>query len=141
MNKKQFVYRVLAAMVIAAWGGGCVQEEAPWEETAGEVEAVVLPEQSGELAAIAGAEQATLFEEGLPGEAFDESTVDSDPGTEAGCALVEYCDAPGAKTAVCTRTGGCSCGSAWTECRTDVRYVCGALPSGPIFMNGCGWEW
>ena len=141
MNRKRFTHHVLAAMVIAAWGSACVQEEVPGDETAGELEAISLPASSDEQAALAGAEQAALFEEALPGETFDESTADDEQRTAAGCAYVEWCNAPGNKTAVCTRTGGCSCAKAWEECYVDVNYVCGKLPSGPIYMNGCGWEW
>lgn len=133
MNRKRFTHHVFAAMLIAALGSACVQEEVPGDEIAGELEAASLPEQFDE--------QEASFEEGLPEEAFEESTADGEQRTEAGCASVEWCNAPGNKTAVCTRTGGCSCASAWSECYTDVRHVCGKLPSGPIYMNGCGWEW
>lgn len=140
MNMKRFTHHVLAAMVIAAWGSACVQEEAPGDEAASEQEAVSVFAPSDEPAAIGSVGQAGMSEEALPGGPSDESTAD-EQHTAAGCAYVEWCDAPGDKTAVCTRTGGCSCASAWQECYTDVNYVCGKLPDGPIYMNGCGWEW
>lgn len=134
MHMNRFTHHVLAAMLVAAWGSACVQEEVPGDEIAGELEAVSLPEQFDE--------QEALFEEGLAEEAFEESTADGEQRTEAGCAHVEWCNAPGnEKRVVCKRTGGCSCDSAWSECYGDVIAVCGQLPSDRIFMIGCGWEW
>lgn len=126
MNAKKFIFHILAAMAIAVLANACMQEDVPGDETAAELGTVVLLEQSDELAAIEGAEQAMSFDEGQPGEALDESATD-DADVTANCVYVDWCNKPGPSTnAVCRLRSGCRCsGAAWDECFRDLDYVCG----------------
>ena len=127
MNAKKFIFNMLAAMAIAILASACMQEEVPGDETAAELGEGVLPEQSDELAAIEGAEQAMSFDEGQPGEALDESATD-DADVTANCVYVQWCNKPGpSDNAVCRLRPGCKCsGAAWDECFADLDYLgCG----------------
>jgi hypothetical protein len=121
MNAKKLIFHILAAMAIAVLASACIQEDVPGDETAAELKAAILPEQSDELAAIEGAEQAMSFDEGQPGEALDESATD-DADVTANCVYVEWCNKPGpSNAAVCRLRPGCKCSdAAWDECYADL---------------------
>lgn len=136
MNAKKLIFHILAAMAIAVLASACMQEEVPGQETAVELGMVVLPEQSDELAAIEGAEQAMSFDEGQPGEALDESATD-DADVTANCVYVEWCNNKEGD-AVCRLRSGCKCSNAArNECLKDLDYVCGNWDW--AVFPGCGW--
>ena len=137
MNANKFIFHILAAMAIVVLVSACMQEDVPGDETAAELGAVVLPEQSSELEAIEGAEQPMSFDEGQPGEAFDESAMD-DVGVTANCVYVQWCNQPRTNHAVCRLRPGCRCSeAAWDECFADMSYL-GCENYSQVKFPGCG---
>jgi hypothetical protein len=114
----------IASLTLALFSAGCATEEETPEITTAEPSQLVTVPEGWDI----DRRPVSTLDDGdgkvVPGE---------DVRIQAGCSVVEYCNAPGSDGSRCLQQG-CTLTAAIAECETETRQVCGTPRCPWIFV-------